>query len=128
MKDKKQFTLEQIAPYYANPKNCGFDGIACRYFTIDGKSCIVGNNLIDPKKFEKYTGDAIRLFSENKQSEILKPESVNILSGNEWYWLQRIHDSIALRQNVKYFVEKSLLFTFEELQQAAEKYKQEENK
>lgn len=114
---KKSFALEQIAPYYKNRNLCGFNGSNCCYYT-NGKMCVFGKNLIDPKGTRNIDADQLL---EQYGEDILKPESRGILTKEEWKSLQCIHDSIALKDTkIKGYCERLGLFTFQELEEYAE--------
>ena len=116
MKDKKQFALEQIAPYFKDPSTCGFDGISCEYLNKEGKMCVAGKNMLDPKSFNKY-GIISDVFDKYTQEQIFKPEVVGILTNEQWLDLQSIHDSIAATNisSVERSIKNLNLFTYEEL-------------
>lgn len=92
--NKKEFALSQIAPYYKDPSICGYENNICKNITRDGRMCVAGKNMIDPKAFE---GKIVDLLMYEGQ-EIFKPESRNILCYLEWQWLQNVHDRIATKK------------------------------
>lgn len=114
---KKLFALQQIGPYYKNPKLCGFNGEFCVYLTNDGKMCVLGKNLIDPE--DKPNLDADDLL-KNQGEKILKPEARGKLSPKEWKGLQKIHDSIAMEDDhLGGCCDELGLFTLQELEEYA---------
>lgn len=94
---KKEFVLQQIAPYWKDPSTCGHDGICCQYITQDGKMCVAGKNMIDPKRFYKF-GTISHILDDHTQKEVFKRESVDQLSQQEWLFLQQAHDKLAYHQ------------------------------
>jgi hypothetical protein len=127
--EKKEFALSQLAPYLADPSTCGFnkDNATCEYLTPEGKMCVAGKNMIEPK-FGIYK-DIIDVLFENEEQQdgIFKPEVVGILTNQEWKHLQSIHDTIAVSpeniDRLKERITKLNLFTYEELVERAEKLK-----
>jgi hypothetical protein len=121
MKSPKDFALEQIAPYYANPSTCGFDGSRCQYLTDDGKMCVAGKNLLEPDKY-KLSNKAITHLIDVDTDIILKPESRGILTTRQWQILQYIHDDIAMgtsEPELNARINMLGFFTLEELKEAA---------
>lgn len=129
--EKKQFILDQIAPYLADPSICGFDDekAKCAYLTSKGKMCVVGKNLLEPELFRPNEG-ALGILSI--EQEELKPEVRGILTNQEWQLLQFIHDDIAVGifsmeakvNNLSYLTTgaiKSLNISIEEFKEAAKK-------
>lgn len=126
---KKEFALSQLAPYYADPSTCGYnkETTSCEYKTPDGRMCVAGKNMIEPK-FGVYRDIETILADNNyKQEELFKPEVVGILTNNEWQYMQGIHDTIAGHPNnvdrLKDRIQRLNLFTFEELVERAESLK-----
>jgi hypothetical protein len=127
--DKKEFALSQLAPYYADPSTCGYNKEVetCEYKTPDGRMCVAGKNMIEPQ-FGVYRNIEDLLAENNyKQEELFKPEVVGILTNNEWFYMQNIHDTIAGHPNnverLKSRINQLNLFTFEELVERAESLK-----
>jgi len=120
---KKEFALAQIAPYFKNPKTCAVDELTgkCMYLAKDGKMCIAGKNLIDPKKWNFSSSISVLIGTYGE--EIFKPEARGILSREEWSNLQILHDAIAfnLRNRDVRDLCKSQLFTYDEMVEAADK-------
>jgi hypothetical protein len=115
---KKEFALQAIKPYYNDPSLCALskDKKNCLNYTDDGKNCVFGKYLLDPKQFPP--GESVdTILHDNNQKDILKPEAVNILSLDEWEYLQSIHDIIAgaSSNDLEEMVENLELFTYEEL-------------
>lgn len=127
LEKQKQFALEQIAPYYKNPKLCGINKVGnCKYYTKDGLMCVAGKNLIDPEKYRSCAIDIAGLIKDFNQ-EIFKPEARDILTIRQWTLLQRLHDCIAKdyeQSNYEDTLVKSItnlnLFTLDELKQFAQ--------
>jgi hypothetical protein len=122
----KEFALSQLAPYLKNPSTCGYDkdSTNCEYLTPEGKMCVAGKNMVEPK-FGLYKGiDDILEENDYEQHGIFKPEVVGILTNEEWKRMQTIHDAIAVSpENVvrlKERVKRLNLFTYEELLERAE--------
>ncbi len=130
---KKLFSLSQIAPYFNNPELCGMDQEInnCQYLTHDGKMCVAGKNMLTEVR-EKYAiiaGSIKEILKGKSQEDVFIPESVDILSIDEWQFLQVIHDNIAFGniQNVKYNCEMpDSLFTYQELVEYSKKVKDED--
>ncbi len=130
LEKQKQFALEQIAPYYNDPRICGMNvDFDCEYYTKDGRMCVAGKNLIDPEKYRGCAIDIAGLIKDYTQ-EIFKPEVRDILTIRQWTLLQRVHDKIASRHS-RLDYEESLqkditnlnLFTLDELKQFAQNLK-----
>lgn len=126
---KKEFALSQLAPYLADPSTCGMDKERnnCHYITPDGRMCVAGKNMIEPK-VGLFMGIADILDElDHVQEGLFKPEVVGILTTSEWLKMQRIHDTIALdTENVnrlKHTIHLLNLFTYEELVERAETLK-----
>jgi len=118
LEKKKAFALAQIAPYYKDPSTCGINGHgSCKYITSNGKMCVLGKNLLPSVRHKADTlgGAQILLESFNSQSECLIPEAVDMLTADEWQNLQRIHDYIAKKKDLKHAIELLGLFTLNEL-------------
>ncbi len=121
---QKEFALSQIAPYFKDPKLCGFDDKTklCR-FSFRNKMCVIGKNLLpDILKNNNQVGLSIRQLLEKyklDQQKVFNQESCDILTLSQWTHLQFIHDSIALYgPNSNYVYENILnmgLFTFNDL-------------
>lgn len=123
----KEFALAQIAPYYLDPSICGVDEVGCRYFTDDGKMCVLGKNLINPEQFKDVNIRACRLLTSQDES-ILKEESRGILKYHEWDYLQGIHDHIATTGGeLENYNFTNSLFTLQELKQYCETLKTNQN-
>ena len=115
---KKAFALGAIAPYYKNPSTCGYEGDGCYYLTEDGRMCVVGKHMLNPKDDKLFNMDSFRILTMYSQKEVLKPEFVGILSASEWQTLQDIHDCLATGSiNVEKYINSSELFTLEELKE-----------
>jgi hypothetical protein len=132
LEEKKEFALSQLAPYLADPTTCGYNqgGQTCEYLTPDGRMCVAGKNMIEPK-FKWYKGiEDILEENEDEQEGIFKPEVVGVLTNLEWKNMQAIHDSIAVRPDnvdrLKDRISKLNLFTYEELVERAESLKKVE--
>lgn len=120
----KEFALSQLAPYFADPSTCGYDGINCCYLTGDGKMCIAGKNMLNPSDYSNDCSIYSILYGKD-ESTILKPEACGILTPHQWFHLQHAHDKIANRDNedtIKAALDSLALFTYEELQEAAKEY------
>jgi hypothetical protein len=124
--EKKEFALSQLAPYYANPSTCGYDKDkkTCEYLTTDGRMCVAGKNMIEPKiGLVKGIVDILADL-DHKQEGLFKPEVVGILTSEEWEHMQSIHDSIALeptnKDRLKIRLLRLNLFTIEEFEERAE--------
>lgn len=122
MKTKKEFALSQLAPYLANPSTCGYneENSSCLYLTDEGKMCVAGKNMLNPKLFDNNVSIE-DILTHNFQEEVFKPEVVDILDTFEWQKLQNIHDNIAVNnfEKVETHINELNLFTFEELQESA---------
>jgi hypothetical protein len=132
MKEKtaKEFALEQIAPYYANPSICGINSNTknCANITEDGKMCVVGKNLLPDirNRHPHRSFPALCKLYKGDQSLLLNPESVGILTNDQWSFLQAIHDRLTrttLDDNLTDVVNDLGLFTVDELKEAAKSYK-----
>ena len=113
---KKEFALQQIEDYVKDPLTCGYDS-GCKNITSDGKMCVAGKNLL-PEVREKYpTGTIMYILThyDCDQSKVFIKESVNVLSSEEWTWLQRVHDAIACNSEI-FFDSDFVLFTKEEME------------
>lgn len=127
--EKKEFALSQIAPYLADPSTCGMnkDRDTCDYITPDGRMCVAGKNMIEPKLDLIKGIDDILSDLDHVQEGLFKPEVVGILTTNEWTYMQRIHDTIAIHTDnvdrLKDRIERLNLFTYEELVERAETLK-----
>lgn len=124
---KKEFALSQLAPYFADPKTCGYDAEKkfCQYITSDGRMCVLGKNMLHPKTFMDGEG-AFSILSGNLQKDVLKPEAVDILTPREWEKMQHIHDALADNgslNEIKTLIEMLNLFTYEELVERANSLK-----
>jgi len=117
---KKKFALEQIAPYFKDPKICGINEFGrCVYITPNGKMCIAGKNMIDPPALDDVAIDSIL---DTQGQDIFKPEARNILSSSEWFKLQKIHDAIAKSAStLQTSIDALGLFTYIEMEEAANK-------
>jgi hypothetical protein len=123
--ERKEFALSQLAPYLKDPSTCGFnkDEGTCEYLMPDGRMCVAGKNMIEPK-FKTYE-DILDVLSENEEQQegVFKPEVVGILTNQEWKHLQSIHDNIAVSPDnidrLKERIERLNLFTYEELVERA---------
>ena len=95
---KKEFALSQLAPYLADPSTCGFniENKTCEYITPDGRMCVAGKNMIEPKLGLLKGIDDILKDLNQVQEGLFKPEVVGILTASEWKIMQHIHDTIAL--------------------------------
>ena len=127
--EKKEFALSQLAPYYADPSTCGYndESTNCEYLMPDGRMCVAGKNMIEPKfEWHQNIGDILQ-DNDNEQEGIFKPEVVGILSNRQWEFMQRIHDAIAVHTNdvdrLKDRIQLLNLFTFEEFVERAESLK-----
>jgi hypothetical protein len=128
LEEKKEFALSQLAPYFADPSTCGYNEviITCEYLTSDGRMCVAGKNMINPKG---YCGDIDIIFEINDlyQDGIFKPEVVGILTNVEWKHMQSIHDTLALHPDnfdrLQERISRLNLFTYEELVERAESLK-----
>lgn len=123
---QKEFCLEQLSPYFKNPKTCGIDieRDICVYLTNEGNMCVAGKNFL-PEVIKQYRNnyksipihEVLRNYSFN-QAEVFIPESVNKLTTIQWWNLQKIHDLISKNKHekIKIVCEKDLkLFTYDEL-------------
>lgn len=118
---KKEFALKQIAPYFKDPSTCGHSGNSCVNLTQDGRMCVAGKNYL-PEVREKFpTGTVYNVLSNfsYNQSKVFIPESVDILTVDEWSKLQHLHDSIAKYLNFNHEINALGLFTPEELKEYA---------
>jgi hypothetical protein len=123
--EKKEFALSQLAPYLKDPNTCGMkkDSETCEYLTPEGKMCVAGKNMIEPK-YGVYKGiDDLLDENDNEQEGLFKPEVVGILTNTEWNNMQRVHDTIAIHTNnierLKGRIIQLNLFTYEELVERA---------
>jgi hypothetical protein len=122
--EQKEFALSQLAPYLKDPSTCGYDARSsqCEYLIPDGRMCVAGKNMIEPK-FGLHKG-IDDLLDDNEQEDIFKPEVVGILSTIQWVGMQTIHDSIAVNvdnvDRLKVRIKRLNLFTYEELVERAD--------
>lgn len=122
---KKEFCLQEIAPYYKDRSLCAYNQEVsnCEYLTPDGKMCVLGKNLIDPgnpEYDEQSATDILNGFGE----EILKPEVRGILTPLEWERLQSIHDCLGnplFYKNLDKSIKNLELFTLQELEDYCQK-------
>lgn len=121
--EQKQIALEQLGPYFKNPKTCGYEMYSCKYLTNDGKMCVVGKNLL-PEKLNHYKNEQLGILEifgecEQNQTELFKSEIVNKFTDIQWEYLQSIHDYISENKliQLKKRIDKLGLFTYEELEQ-----------
>jgi hypothetical protein len=101
--NKAEFITQQLKPYMQNPSSCGYDSEAseCQYLTSDGRMCVFGKNLIDPKQFD--SNDAACTLLDRHSQSILKPQAKAMnLDIYTWSEMQYIHDKIA-RINAGFF-------------------------
>lgn len=119
LEEKKKFALDQIAPYYHDPSLCGYEDGFCKYLTHEGKMCVAGKNLLNPKA---AGGTIVDILEGRDQIEVFKPNAANILSNAEWGMLQAIHDKIATKGKINLslttmegYITRLNLFTLEEL-------------
>lgn len=115
----KEFALQQIAPYFKNPDLCGYDEHGCMNITPDGRMCVAGKNYL-PEIKEKHPSTSVLNLAylfKNDQSRVFLPESVYILTWEEWGDLQSMHDAIARERehSLKVAIRNLNLFTYEEL-------------
>lgn len=122
--DKKEFALQEIAPYYKDPSICGYNETTekCMNLTTDGRMCVAGKNLLPRLKTVGSSLDINGILFENgsNQSNVFIPEVVGILTNYEWERLQKIHDAIAVKKPEYILIERINtlgLFTFEELKE-----------
>ncbi len=115
--EKKAFAMAQLIPYFKDPSTCGFDENGCVYLTKDGKMCVAGKNMLNPENFD---GPITMYLLTLSQKEVFKSEAVDVLNLKEWFNIQYIHDSIAMKEleNIKKGIESLGLFTYEELLEA----------
>lgn len=117
----KEFALREIAPYYKDPSICAIKGVFCLNLLPDGRMCVAGKNLLPKVREKNPTSSIYSIFSLYKkiQSSIFIPESVDILTVEEWGALQDMHDSIARREDdlLDINISKLDLFTLEELKE-----------
>lgn len=132
---KKLFSLSQIAPYFNNPELCGTDkkSNSCQYLTQDGKTCVAGKNML-PVAIKKWASLNISIDSildETPQEEVFIPDSVGILTTQEWQHLQVIHDRISKlndKSHIDYYCDSpDSLFTYQELVDYSKKLKDGSN-
>jgi hypothetical protein len=127
--EKKDFALSQLAPYLADPSTCAIsrENQQCEYIMPDGRMCVAGKNMIEPKFGVSKNIEDILLENEEEQKGVFKPEVVGILTNREWEKMQPIHDTIAIApENVDRLKERIQLlnlFTYEELVERAESLK-----
>lgn len=120
----KEFALSQIAPYFHNPRLCGYDSIhgGCLYRTDAGQMCVVGKNML-PCALEEYGSrliDILDILMDWNQDDIFRPEVLDILTDKQWRQLQEVHDAIAERKTERSVELKIIelgLFTLDELKQ-----------
>ncbi len=98
MMTKKEFAIKAIKPYYDNPDICGYNKKldCCSYKTPDGKMCVAGKYLLNAGMAK----DGERIFDlvnrVTDQKYLFKKEAVDVLSADEWEYLQGVHDAIAV--------------------------------
>ena len=128
LEQKKEFALKQIAPYFKDPSICGFDNQTrgCAYKGINNGvevMCVAGKNML-PDILEEYGTTSLSisdiLFALG-EGQVFIPESVGILTNDEWTRLQALHDYIYNKNKLDKVIKNLGLFTLEELQEAANK-------
>lgn len=83
--------------------------------------CVAGKNMLpDFRSKNKELEESIEdILDREEQSDVFVSKAVGILSKNEWFQLQVLHDAIAsenrTEESITYAVTKSLLFTYPEL-------------
>ena len=119
-KTKNQIALELLAPYYHNPDLCGMEDGECCYRTDDGKMCVAGKcfneDIVSNLSTSEKSESILRVIKRYKEEKLFKQDFVGIFTSSDWYYMQRIHDSIAVGENFTEFITKLNLFTMEELQ------------
>jgi hypothetical protein len=124
---KKEFALNAIAPYVANPELCGYEDNSCVYLTSDGKMCVAGKYMVNPAI---ATGRIRPILNNFPQSQVFKPEAVDIFTTSEWSLLQDLHDTLATKFReidsnfLRYTVNDLGLFTYEELLEKVQEIKE----
>ncbi len=94
--NKQEFIIKQLKPYLEDPSICGYEGMGCRNLTSDGRMCVAGKNLL-PEVRNRFRNTPIdRLLDLMPQNQVLIPESVGVLTTEEWGLMQLIHDGVAL--------------------------------
>jgi hypothetical protein len=123
--EKKEFALSQIAPYFKDPSTCGVnkEQETCEYLMPDGRMCVAGKNMIEPKQGLNKGIDDLLDENDNEQEGLFKPEVVGILNNTQWLGMQSIHDTIAIQPDnidrLKERIKRLNLFTYEELVERA---------
>lgn len=129
-RDKKEFALSQIAPYYYNRSLCAINiDNTCSYKTKEGKMCVAGKNFSEEgyklvKSKGELTSCIYSLIQDLSQASLFKPEVVGILITQEWSNLQSIHDAIAMNfdeTTLEKHIKRLDLFTLDELKEYCEK-------
>lgn len=120
---QKEFALQQLAPYLKDPSTCGFSGFSCQYLTSDKKMCVAGKNMSKKalQRFKNNSDSIYNILSDNSQGFVFKPEVVGNLTNQEWTYVQKIHDSIAEKdeKNLIANCNRLGLFTYTELREYA---------
>ncbi len=125
---KKEFALEQLAPYLKDPNTCGYSSKedSCLYLTKNGKMCVAGKNML-PEVREEHkfdTGNVDKgiysiIKGKGGQENVFIPTSVDVLSDGEWESVQLIHDNLAKQdfKGVRRAIKRLELFTLAEFEE-----------
>lgn len=113
--NKQEFIIDQLKPYFLNRDICGWEGSQCSYLTSEGKMCVAGKNMIDPKEWTNCNNSIDLILADTTQAKVFKPESCDILNTNEWQLTQRVHDNLA-RPTLSFY---SILTAIESLERAS---------
>lgn len=124
---KKQWMIEQLAPYLADPSTCGYENGSCKYKTSDGRMCVAGKNM--KEEFLYYNNTIRNLLMDHPPHKVFNNNFAVGASKAEWGLLQDIHDLIARgeRDAAKDAVSELGYFTWEELQEAADDIRNKTN-
>lgn len=93
--------IVDLLEYYLKTGNYGYCKLAlsCTYYTEEGKSCIAGRAMINPKAFE-FDDINIQAILDKYGQTIFKPEYRGLLNQIQWTQLQGIHDLLATKNEI----------------------------
>jgi hypothetical protein len=96
---KKELIYDALMPYLKREIPFGMIDGRCTYYSLDEHKkpmlCAIGRYLENPEDFAKRETDVHALFRDFSM-DILKPEVRELLTAEEWFWIQKIHDRLAL--------------------------------
>lgn len=130
---EKELLLSLIVPYYVNADICGREMGKCSYLTSVGNKCVIGS-MLTKEGYKKIVEKGVKnhayeeIASRFSQKELFKEEFIDKFSNTKLKLLQEIHDTISIRESegkLKGLLKKTYFdfFTYEELVEAAQKFK-----